>query len=158
MFANTNLLLLSRNLNRLSSNFLIACGNSVVSVREMSTPVLKKPRYDGRCKKRQWEDRRTDKGESFYEKKAKEEGFERVKRRKYAMLLGYSGVDYFGMQRNPNMRTIEEDLFNALLKTGYISQEGYDQVQTMSFQRAARTDKGVSAARQIVSLKLRKLN
>ncbi|XP_056636243.1 pseudouridylate synthase 1 homolog isoform X1 [Diorhabda sublineata] len=128
---------------------------------------LKKIKYDGRSKKRQWEERRRDKGESLRDnskesKIPKLEGEteslvekDKVKRRKFCLLLGYSGSDYFGMQRNPHTRTIEEDLLNALFKIKLIDKEGYDQVQTMHFQRAARTDKGVSAARQVVSLKLR---
>lgn len=71
---------------------------SVIIRRKMcDQSVLKKQRYDGRSKKRKWEERRTDKGEAFDTKKEKLE--ERIKRRKYALLLGYSGVDYFGMQR-----------------------------------------------------------
>lgn len=45
----------------------------------------------------------------------------------------------------------------GLFKANMITQEAFDQPQTIQFQRAARTDKGVSAIRQIVSLKLRKL-
>lgn len=44
----------------------------------------------------------------------------------------------------------------ALFKSKLITQEAFDQPQTIQFQRAARTDKGVSAVRQIVSLKMRK--
>lgn len=72
------------------------------------TPI-RKLRYDGRVKKRRWEERRTDKGVVFDGKKIKENGdgnvddstipYERIKRRKYAILLGYSGQNYFGMQR-----------------------------------------------------------
>lgn len=58
--------------------------------------------------------------------------------------------------RNHGHKTIEEDLLSALFKANLITQESYDQAQTMQFQRAARTDKGVSAVRQIVSLKMRK--
>ncbi|KAK5647427.1 hypothetical protein RI129_002319 [Pyrocoelia pectoralis] len=117
--------------------------------------VIKKPRYDGRTKKRKWEERRSDKGAALYpEKKICDEPYIRIKRRKYAMLLGYSGVNYYGMQRNPSMPTVEEDLFKALLKAELITQEAFDQIQTIQFQRAARTDKGVSAARQVVSIKL----
>lgn len=67
--------------------------------------IVRKARYDGRSKKRQWEERRTDKGAAFDVKKSKQEGteddkpFERIKRRKFALLLGYSGQNYFGMQR-----------------------------------------------------------
>ncbi|GJQ87875.1 hypothetical protein Trydic_g1146 [Trypoxylus dichotomus] len=117
-----------------------------------SPNVLKKPRYDGRTKKRKWEERRTDNGEAFETKKEKNE--ERIKRRKYALLLGYSGVDYYGMQRNPTMKTIEEELFKVLLTTDLINEEAFNQIQTIHYQRAARTDKGVSAARQVVSIKL----
>lgn len=41
-------------------------------------------------------------------------------------------------------------------KAGIITEEYHDKPQLMLFQRAARTDKGVSAIRQVVSLKLRK--
>ena len=46
----------------------------------------------------------------------------------------------------------------ALLKAGFITDEAFTTPQTIQFQRAARTDKGVSAAKQILSLKLRKLD
>ncbi|CAH2001968.1 unnamed protein product [Acanthoscelides obtectus] len=125
---------------------------------------FQKPKYDGRSKKRQWEERRSDKGKSITSepKKAKvddvkaesENPVEKIKRRKFAILLGYSGVNYFGMQRNPYTKTIEEDLFKALHKAKFINDLCYDQVQNMQFQRAARTDKGVSAVRQVVSIKL----
>ncbi|XP_067003555.1 pseudouridylate synthase 1 homolog [Anabrus simplex] len=80
--------------------------------------------------------------------------FERVKRKKYAVLLAYSGQGYLGMQRNPGRKTIEEDLLCAMQKAGYISDDAFTTPQTIQFQRAARTDKGVSAARQVVSVKL----
>lgn len=71
-----------------------------------------------------------------------------------AMLLGYCGVDYYGMQRNPGVRTIEEDLLKALLEAKYINEEDFNTQQNTQFQRSSRTDKGVSASRQVVSLKL----
>ncbi|XP_021918024.1 tRNA pseudouridine synthase A, mitochondrial isoform X2 [Zootermopsis nevadensis] len=79
---------------------------------------------------------------------------DRVKRRKVALLFGYSGQGYLGMQRNPGMKTIEEDLLTALLKANFINEEAFSTPQLIQFQRAARTDKGVSAVRQVVSLKL----
>lgn len=66
---------------------------------------LKKLRYDGRSKKRKWEERRSDyvaaanSEATTEEKKAKNQTFERIKRRKYVLLLSYSGASYFGMQR-----------------------------------------------------------
>ncbi|XP_057337362.1 pseudouridylate synthase 1 homolog isoform X3 [Microplitis mediator] len=79
---------------------------------------------------------------------------ERIKKRNFALLLGYLGKDYYGMQRNPQMRTIEEDLIGAMLKAELIDQESFETIQYTHFQRAARTDKGVSATRQICSVKL----
>lgn len=113
-----------------------------------------KPRYNGRAKKRNWEDY-MDEGQGS-EKRANFNPADRVKRKKFCLLLGYSGVNYFGMQRNPEMKTIEEDLLTAMLKNKWITDDGFKQAQNIQFQRAARTDKGVSAARQCVSLKLRK--
>lgn len=55
-------------------------------------------RYKKRLK-RQWEpDNKKENGESD-EKKICDKPFERIKRKKMAMLLGYCGVDYYGMQR-----------------------------------------------------------
>lgn len=74
----------------------------------MNEAPIRKIRYDGRIKKRKWEERRTDKGAAFDVKKLKETGenndestvpFERIKRKKYAILLSYCGQNYFGMQR-----------------------------------------------------------
>ncbi|KAL1505798.1 hypothetical protein ABEB36_005276 [Hypothenemus hampei] len=133
--------------------------NSDLTMNE--NKVTRKPRYDGRTKKRQWEERRSDKGAGLdptLPKLMKIEQTEpisdKIKRRKFVILMGYSGVGYYGMQRNPNTKTVEEDLLNALLETQFITQDSFDQVQNMHYQRAARTDKGVSAARQVVSLKL----
>ncbi|KAF4522377.1 hypothetical protein B566_EDAN012234 [Ephemera danica] len=77
-----------------------------------------------------------------------------TKKRKVALLMAYSGQGYLGMQRNPGTHTIEEDLFQAMLRSGLISEENYNAPQQIQFQRAARTDKNVSAARQVVSLKM----
>ena len=54
-----------------------------------------------------------------------------------------------GMQRNPGVITIEELLLKALLDADAISQENFEQPQSMAFQRTARTDKGVHAAGEI---------
>ncbi|XP_050725239.1 pseudouridylate synthase 1 homolog [Eriocheir sinensis] len=78
----------------------------------------------------------------------------RRKRRKYALLLSYCGKGYLGMQRNPGYRTIEDDLLTAMLHADLMTEEGCTCPQMFHFQRAARTDKGVSAARQVVSVKL----
>lgn len=109
----------------------------------------RKERYNGAIKKRKWEDPPADPDavRNF-------DPASRVKKRKCIILMGYSGVNYLGMQRNPGTKTIEEDLLVAMLKHGWISEEAFGQPQQVQFQRAARTDKGVSAATQVVSIKL----
>lgn len=62
----------------------------------------------------------------------------------------------YQFNRNPGYRTIEDDLLTAMLHADLMTEEGCTCPQMFHFQRAARTDKGVSAARQVVSVKLRK--
>ncbi|XP_029024299.1 tRNA pseudouridine synthase A isoform X2 [Betta splendens] len=79
-------------------------------------------------------------------------------KKKVVLLMAYSGKGYYGMQRNTGtsqFRTIEDELVTALIKSGCIPENHGDDMKKMSFQRCARTDKGVSAAGQVVSLKLR---
>jgi tRNA pseudouridine38-40 synthase len=114
----------------------------------------KKERYNGKTRRREWVP------ETEEAKKARLETMdpsERVKRKKSLILLGYSGVNYCGMQRNPEVATVEEELLKTMLKHKWITDEIFKLPQQGFFQRAARTDKGVSAARQVVSLKLRKV-
>ncbi|XP_029442629.1 tRNA pseudouridine synthase A isoform X1 [Rhinatrema bivittatum] len=78
-------------------------------------------------------------------------------KRKVVLLLSYSGKGYHGMQRNvgsSQFKTIEDDLVHALVQSGCIPENHGEEMKKMSFQRCARTDKGVSAAGQIVSLKV----
>lgn len=63
------------------------------------------------------------------------------------------GAGYLGMQKNPAVKTIEGDLEKALFQTGRISATNYGNLAKVAWQRCARTDKGVSAQGQIVSLK-----
>ncbi|KAJ8686283.1 hypothetical protein QAD02_022077 [Eretmocerus hayati] len=104
------------------------------------------------CNKRPVEDDNLN--DSKKQKSESSERFVRIKKRNYAMMLGYFGKNYYGMQRNPGMKTIEEDLIQALLKADLITSDAFETIQNINFQRAARTDKGVSAVRQVVSLKL----
>lgn len=79
-----------------------------------------------------------------------------VKRKMFVMLLGYLGKNYSGMQINRGIKTVEGSLLSALLKADFITNDQFEDLKEIRFQRAARTDKGVSAVRQIVSLQLRK--
>nr|XP_028566123.1 tRNA pseudouridine synthase A isoform X1 [Podarcis muralis] len=86
-----------------------------------------------------------------------EDGVKRFPKRKVVLLMAYSGKGYHGMQRNvgnAQFKTIEDDLVTALIRSGCIPENHGEDMKKMSFQRCARTDKGVSAAGQIVSLKV----
>jgi len=58
------------------------------------------------------------------------------------------------MQITPSERTIEGDLFQAFVKAGAISKANADDPKKASLVRCARTDKGVHAAGNMISLKL----
>ncbi|XP_047416275.1 pseudouridylate synthase 1 homolog isoform X1 [Sciurus carolinensis] len=86
-----------------------------------------------------------------------EEQPRKLPKRKIVLLMAYSGKGYHGMQRNvgsSQFKTIEDDLVSALVRAGCIPENHGEDMRKMSFQRCARTDKGVSAAGQVVSLKV----
>ncbi|KAJ1772326.1 tRNA pseudouridine synthase 1 [Coemansia sp. RSA 1813] len=78
----------------------------------------------------------------------------RLPKRKVALLMGFCGTGYQGMQTNPNARTIESELFKALVSAGAVSADNATDQSKVHLQRAARTDKGVHAAGQVVALKM----
>jgi tRNA pseudouridine38-40 synthase len=69
-------------------------------------------------------------------------------------MLGYSGTGYKGMQIDNKQKTIEGDLFTAFVEAGAISKANADDPKKSSLVRCARTDKGVHAAGNVISLKL----
>jgi tRNA pseudouridine38-40 synthase len=69
-------------------------------------------------------------------------------------MIGYSGTGYRGMQLTHDQKTIEGDLFQAFVTAGAISKANADDPKKSSFVRCARTDKGVHAAGNVISLKL----
>ena len=69
-------------------------------------------------------------------------------------MIGYSGTGYRGMQLAHDQKTIEGDLFQAFVAAGAISKANADDPKKSSFVRCARTDKGVHAAGNVISLKL----
>ncbi|KAL8758598.1 MAG: hypothetical protein Q9184_003875 [Pyrenodesmia sp. 2 TL-2023] len=78
----------------------------------------------------------------------------RKPKKKVAVMLGYAGSGYKGMQINNDEKTIEGDLFKALVAAGAISKANADDPKKSSFVRCARTDRGVHAAGNIISLKM----
>lgn len=78
----------------------------------------------------------------------------RLPKRQCAVLIGFSGTNYAGMQIQPSVRTIEGVLFEAFVKSGAVSEENSDDPAKVSLARAARTDAGVHAAGNVVNMKL----
>eukprot|EP00633_Aureoumbra_lagunensis_P014467 CAMPEP_0197350720 /NCGR_PEP_ID=MMETSP0893-20130614/26433_1 /TAXON_ID=44058 ORGANISM="Aureoumbra lagunensis, Strain CCMP1510" /NCGR_SAMPLE_ID=MMETSP0893 /ASSEMBLY_ACC=CAM_ASM_000539 /LENGTH=430 /DNA_ID=CAMNT_0042863597 /DNA_START=298 /DNA_END=1590 /DNA_ORIENTATION=- len=63
----------------------------------------------------------------------------------------------FGFQlqaSQPELRTVEGEMQAALRRAGVVAQENIDDLKKVGWTRAARTDKGVSAARHVVTVKL----
>jgi len=89
---------------------------------------------------------------AFSKEEIKAEG--KRPKRKVAVLIGYSGTGYKGMQLDYSQKTIEGDLFSAFVAAGAISKANADDPKKSSFVRCARTDKGVHAAGNVISLKL----
>ena len=103
-------------------------------------------------------------------------------KRKVALMLGYRGTDFHGLQINPGMKTIEGTVFDALVKAGCVSAEnsinpnkvcrlGLDRALSpvtwlkasslsaltqaqVGLARTARTDAGVHAAINVLVIKL----
>eukprot|EP01024_Parvocaulis_polyphysoides_P012359 TRINITY_DN14458_c0_g1_i1.p1 TRINITY_DN14458_c0_g1~~TRINITY_DN14458_c0_g1_i1.p1 ORF type:complete len:609 (-),score=69.69 TRINITY_DN14458_c0_g1_i1:167-1807(-) len=78
----------------------------------------------------------------------------KVKNRKVALIMCYLGAGYQGMQRNPGAKTIESDLEKALHLSGGIQDDFRFNYGRLQWSRAARTDKGVSAVAQVVSINM----
>lgn len=104
----------------------------------------------------------------------------RLPKRQSAILLGFCGTGCAGMQMSvcspsfqssspkreaclffltilcsqPDVRTIEGVLFDALVRVGAVSSDNAGDSTKVSLARAARTDAGVHAAGNLVSLKL----
>lgn len=79
----------------------------------------------------------------------------RYPKRQSALLIGFCGSGYSGMQIQPDgIKTIEGTLFNALVKAGAVSQDNADDPVKVNLARAARTDAGVHAAGNVVSIKM----
>ncbi|KAL9113526.1 MAG: hypothetical protein Q9227_002263 [Pyrenula ochraceoflavens] len=82
------------------------------------------------------------------------ENEERKPKRKVAVMIGYNGSGYKGLQLDHAQKTIEGEIFQAFVKAGAISKANADDPKKSSFGRCARTDKGVHAAGNLLSLKL----
>ncbi|MEW6222789.1 MAG: tRNA pseudouridine(38-40) synthase TruA [Candidatus Hadarchaeota archaeon] len=67
---------------------------------------------------------------------------------KFALLFAYDGSRYFGFARQPGKATVESEVLKALRGCGVFSS-----LTEAGYRAASRTDKGVSATGQVISLK-----
>jgi tRNA pseudouridine38-40 synthase len=66
---------------------------------------------------------------------------------RYALKFGYNGRGFSGYARQPDLRTVEGEIIQALEKTQIIKD-----LDGSRFQSASRTDKGVSARGNVIAL------
>lgn len=78
------------------------------------------------------------------------------KKSKYCLLLAFAGDNYYGMQYNESLHTIEKQLFAAMIKNDWMLPEHLDHLTRIQFIHGSRTDRGVSALRMNCSIILRK--
>ncbi|KAA6384190.1 MAG: putative tRNA pseudouridylate synthase [Streblomastix strix] len=78
---------------------------------------------------------------------------EKIQKHRVAFCIGYIGTGFSGLQY-PTVRTVEGVLEHAIHQAGCISDMNAGQLTKIGWGRCARTDKGVHAAAQVVSLKL----
>ena len=57
----------------------------------------------------------------------------KLPKRKYAIIHGYSGHNYSGNQKNPGVKTIEEELEKCLYEGGFISECNYGCIQKIDW-------------------------
>ncbi|CAI9741177.1 pseudouridine(38 39) synthase-like [Octopus vulgaris] len=85
------------------------------------------------------------------DRKGKVFDFSKYNTRHIALKVAYLGWDYHGFAvQEDNEKTIEAALFEALIKTKLV-----DSRENSNYHRCGRTDKGVSAFCQVISLDLR---
>jgi tRNA pseudouridine38-40 synthase len=74
--------------------------------------------------------------------------------KRFAILIGYNGAGYYGLQFDRTKPTIETSLFKACVDAHLVLPSNAATPLRVAINRAGRTDKGVSAARNVVSLRL----
>lgn len=66
-------------------------------------------------------------------------------KRKVAIVAGYSGTGYHGVQLNDNVQTIEHELRQAIFDAGAMRESNFEDLSKIDWSRSSRTDKGVHA-------------
>ncbi|WVQ84230.1 tRNA pseudouridine(38-40) synthase [Cryptococcus sp. DSM 104549] len=112
-------------------------------------------KYEGKIKPEEMKDGRRQRAWEPREKKEGEPTEARLPKRRVAVLIGYCGTGYQGMQiQEHTTNTIEGEIFAALVKAGAVSADNAIDARKVDIARAARTDAGVHAAGNAISIKL----
>ncbi|XP_055312520.1 pseudouridylate synthase 1 homolog isoform X2 [Sitodiplosis mosellana] len=124
--------------------------NRLIKPVDGYTPRFK---YNGYLRKSHW--RYYDENRPEKEAETEEQfNYRMLKKHKYCLLMGFAGGNYFGMQFNESVNTIEDELLKVMVKNKWILPEHLAKPWTFDFVRGSRTDRGVSAARMNVSMVL----
>ncbi|POM63242.1 tRNA pseudouridine(38-40) synthase, partial [Phytophthora palmivora] len=75
-------------------------------------------------------------------------------KRKVAIVSGYMGTGYHGLQLNDNVETIEDEIRRAIFKAGAMRESNFEDLGKIDWARSSRTDKGVHAGCIVFSGKL----
>ncbi|KAI9302048.1 pseudouridine synthase [Cunninghamella echinulata] len=136
--------------------------NQVEEGKKNNNSKRKKRHQSGKERREHFEKNKTWKAEDSKDKKQNNRPSNpensnkepRYPKKKVALLIGYCGTGYQGLQFNPGANTLEKEIFEALVRANAISQMNSDNPNKVHWVRAARTDKGVHAAGNVISLKI----
>ncbi|GMG17304.1 unnamed protein product [Phytophthora fragariaefolia] len=67
-------------------------------------------------------------------------------KRKVAIVSGYMGTGYHGLQLNENVETIEDEIRRAIFQAGAMRESNFEDLGKIDWARSSRTDKGVHAS------------
>lgn len=112
--------------------------------------------YNGYLKSKRWQYYVDERLDAHGPETEEQYNYRLLRKQKFCILMGFAGGNYYGMQYNKGVHTIEEVLLDAMVKNRWILSEHIQRPWLVGFERGSRTDRGVSAARQNVSLMLRK--
>ena len=62
-----------------------------------------------------------------------------------AIVGGYNGTGYHGLQLNNDVQTIEDEIRRAIFKAGAMRESNFEDLGKIDWTRSSRTDKGVHA-------------
>ena len=78
----------------------------------------------------------------------------KIPKRKCAMLLGFLGTRYSGMQINTGQNTLQAQLELGVYKAGLLLPSNFGFPNKYGFNNSARTDKGVHSCAQVCTMKV----